>query len=111
MKQNLLLILFILLTTTAFSQTSFNERLNVNFQTEKIDVKVFPNPVTDYLQLSDHNNIENVQIFNMVGKTVKNYDYLKGKNYYVGDLPKGIYLIQFSDKKSKTITTKRISKR
>lgn len=111
MKQNLLLILFIFLTTTVFSQTSFSDRLAFNHTSEKVDVKIFPNPATDFIQISNNNNIQQVKIFNMVGKAVKNYDYIKGKNYYIGDLPKGIYLVQFSDKKSKVISTKRISKR
>ncbi len=111
MKQTVLLLFFTLFTLTAFSQTSFNDRLKVDFQSEKIDIQVYPNPVVDNLKVSHHDDIEKVQIFNLVGKTVKTYDYLKGRNYYVGDLPKGIYLVQFSDRKSKSIVTKRISKR
>ncbi len=111
MKQTVLLILFTFLTLTAFSQTSFNDRLNIDFQSEKIDIQVYPNPVVDNLRVSDSDEIDKVHIFNLVGKTVKSYDYLKGRNYFVGDLPKGIYLVQFSDRKSKTIITKRISKR
>jgi hypothetical protein len=111
MKQTVLLFLFTIITLTAFSQTGFNDRLNIDFHSEKVDIKVYPNPVVDNLRVSDNNDIDQVQIFNLVGKTVKSYDYLKGRNYYVGDLPKGIYLVQFSDRKSKTIVTKRISKR
>ena len=111
MKQTLLLVFFTILTSTAFSQTSFSDRLKVDLQSERIDVKVFPNPVTDFLQVSENTSIEKVKIYNLVGKAVKSYEYIKGRNYYVGDLPKGIYMVQFSDKKLKTITTKRISKR
>ena len=111
MKQTVLLILFTLITLTAFSQTSFNDRLKFDYKTERIDIQVFPNPVADYLGVSHNDQIEKVQVFNLVGKTVKNFDYLKGRNYYLGDLPKGIYLVQFSDKRSKTLVTKRISKR
>jgi hypothetical protein len=111
MKQVVLLLFFTLLTSSAFSQTSFNDRLKLNLQSDKIDIQVYPNPVVDYLHVSDNISIERVKIFNLVGKAVKNYDYLKGRDYYVGDLPKGIYLVQFSDKESKNIITKRISKR
>lgn len=111
MKQVVLLFFFIVITSSAFSQTSFNDRLKLNLESEKIDIQVYPNPVTDYLKVSDNASVERVKIFNLVGKAVKNYDYLRGRDYFVGDLPKGIYLVQFSDNQSKTIITKRISKR
>ena len=79
MKQIVLLFFFIVLTSSAFSQTSFNDRLKLNLESEKIDIQVYPNPVTDYLKVSDNASVERVKIFNLVGKAVKNYDYLRGR--------------------------------
>ena len=111
MKQLILLCSFIFLTSAVFGQTSFKDRLSFNYQTEKVDVKVFPNPVSTYFKVSKALAIKKVEVFNLTGRIVKKYNYINGREYFVGDLPKGIYLVQFTNSKSKVIATKRISKR
>lgn len=111
MKKIILLCSFIFLSSVVFGQTSFKDRLAFNYKTEKVDVKVFPNPVTTYFKVSKTSTINKVEVFNLTGRVVKKYNFINGREYFVGDLPKGIYLVQFTNKKGKTIATKRISKR
>ena len=111
MKQVLLLFSFLFLGSVAYGQTSFKERLSFNYHSEKIDVKIFPNPTINYFKISENDKIKKIEVFNLTGRVVKKYKYSKGADYFIGDLPKGIYLVQFSNSRDKIIITKRISKR
>ncbi len=110
MKQTLLLITFFLFSGMAFGQTSFSAGLKFVPSTQKIDIKIFPNPVMAELGISDNTQVKTIKIFSTLGGEVKRFDYEAGTRYYVGDLPRGIYLVQFSDAGNKVITTKRMKK-
>lgn len=97
MKQLLLCALFLLSFAAVQAQT---------------DVTVFPNPATEYIQVSDHSDAAGaVNIFNLVGKKLRGYDYAPGQQYFLADLPKGMYLVQVVDKSGKVMTTQKVNKR
>lgn len=110
MRKFLLLLIFIILGTTAYSQSS--ERLSYKkSKTDKVTLRVFPNPVTTFIGISDNDAVKNVRVFNLVGRQMKAFTFVKGKKYYVGDLPKGMYLVQLLDNDNQILTTQRVSKR
>lgn len=74
-------------------------------------IKIFPNPATDYIELSDTDKVSQIVIYNLTGREMKRFDAFSGEKYYVGDLPKGLYLVQLTDSKNQTIITQRVSKR
>jgi len=111
MKQALLLVVFFLsFSAIGFSQAS-NQRLALNTPSKKIEIKVFPNPVTNHFSIKNNKEVKEIIVFNMIGRALKRYNYVSGQKYFVGDLPKGMYLIQFLGPKNKIITTQRVSKR
>ena len=57
---------------------------------------IFPNPVVDFLNISDDLNIKNQNycILNINGEIIKNGTVNDGK-IYLGDLEKGIYLLKY----------------
>ena len=114
MKKTLLLFFVVLYSSMAFSQ-SFSERLTVSKKNteDKIDLKVFPNPVTTFINLNSNAEalVDKILIFNLVGSKMKTFEFEEGKKYYIGDLPKGMYLIQLLGKKSQILRTQRVSKR
>ncbi len=73
-------------------------------------LKVFPNPVFDYIQVSENEVVNQIVVYNLIGKKLKFFTYEPGERYYVGDLRKGMYLVQLLDNRKKILTTKRISK-
>lgn len=78
----------------------------------KPDLAVFPNPVIDNFTIHDANDaVAEVDVFNLIGKKVKSFDHSKGEYHYIGDLPKGVYLVQMIDKTKHIITTQKIDKR
>lgn len=78
----------------------------------KPELSVFPNPAIDNITVQDNNDAVNqIVVFNLVGKKVKTFEHLKGEYHYVGDLPKGVYLVQLIDKAKHILTTQKIDKR
>jgi hypothetical protein len=101
MKHLLLLFAFLLLGLAAQAQT-----------TPKGLVSIFPNPASEFISVNDQTDqVGSLAVFNMLGKRVKQFDVVKGENYPIADLPKGMYLIQLIDKHKRVITTQKVDKR
>lgn len=111
MKQALLSIVFLFSVSALATAQKSNSQLALNSSAKKIEIKVFPNPVTNHFSINNQKEVKEIIVFNMVGRAMKRYNYVAGEKYFVGDLPKGMYLIQFLGAKSKIITTQRVSKR
>ena len=114
MKHTLLfLFLFVFSLSVAYAQTSFSDRLSVKplNNKEKIDLQIFPNPATDYISVTKNEVVRQVMVFNLVGRQMKRFEAIDGEKYYVGDLPRGMYLVQLLGADSQIITTQRVNKR
>ena len=112
--KKLLLLSIVVLFGSVLSAQSLSERLAIRKNTtNKVELKVFPNPVTSFINLSSNSKdiVEKIQIFNLVGRKMKSFDFEEGEKYFVGDLPKGMYLIQLLGAKSQILRTQRVSKR
>ena len=79
---------------------------------QKPELTVFPNPVIDNISVHDNNDqVSQIIVFNLIGKKVKSFEHLKGEYHYLGDVPKGVYLVQMLDKSKRILTTQKIDKR
>ena len=73
-------------------------------------LRVFPNPVGEYFILQDEaGTVEQIVVFNILGKTLKTFRAADGPRFMVSDLPEGIYLVRFVNANN-VIKTVRISK-
>jgi hypothetical protein len=78
----------------------------------KSDLSVYPNPIVEHFSLNDHNDQAGyIAVINLVGKKVKEFPAVKGEQYWIGDLPKGMYLIQVLDRSRKILNTNKVDKR
>lgn len=112
MKRTLLLAFFLFIGLIAFSQNRSKKLSSTQLSKDLVELKLFPNPATNYIGISGNvDEVENLKIFNLVGKEMKNYKVTEGATYFVGDLVKGLYLVQLTDRKGKALTTQRVSKR
>jgi type IX secretion system substrate protein len=75
------------------------------------NLSVFPNPTSDYFQVSETPGLKYIELFNIVGNKVRSYDALPQKQYAVNDLTDGIYLVRLMTSTGKIIKTIRLSKR
>lgn len=74
-------------------------------------IEVFPNPATTHISLTDVSGVKRIAVYNLVGRLLRVFEeVVEEKNYYIGDLPRGMYLVQILGDQNKIITTKRISK-
>ncbi|MCC6461894.1 MAG: T9SS type A sorting domain-containing protein [Saprospiraceae bacterium] len=78
----------------------------------KADLSVYPNPTTEYISVKDNNDaVGYIAVFNLVGKKVKDFEFVKGESLFVADLPKGMYLVQIQDRKREVLKTQKVEKR
>jgi len=56
-------------------------------------LQVYPNPATDFIQLKNGQGIEQVVIFNTIGKQVRTFEVQPNGVYPVADLPNGMYMV------------------
>jgi len=102
MKHCLLLTVCLLLSIALRAQSA-----------SKGTLSIYPNPVTDFIALSENADpsVAYLAVYNLVGKKVKDFEYVRGDHYSVNDLPKGMYLVQIQDRQRRTLSTQKIEKR
>ena len=113
MKKNLLLLFLLFCGSILMAQNSNNQQLALLDKTTKSkgELKIFPNPATNFISVSENDQVKQILVFNLVGRKMKTFKAIKGEKHFVGDLPKGIYLIQLLGDKNKILRTQRVSKR
>jgi hypothetical protein len=76
---------------------------------EEAQVRVFPNPATNFFQIQNGQKVDQITIYNILGKQVKFFENAENQ-FFIGDLAKGLYMIQMVDldsKSTKTLTLKK----
>lgn len=73
-------------------------------------LKIYPNPVEDFIQLESDSELSNVKIYDTSGKLVMTTIPLSNK-IEILNLPVGNYILEVFDKSNKLIATKRIIKK
>ena len=71
---------------------SGNLALGVSDNAVKSNLKVYPNPATDIVNVSSNKKIENVTVMDMTGKKVQSFK--AGNQINVSSLAKGTYILQ-----------------
>lgn len=88
------------------------EDINVSIsEIEKAALQLYPNPSPDYFQLTNANIVDNIVVYNIVGRAVKTFDVYDGERYDVADLPNGMYLVSLVSEEEGVVKTVRLSKR
>lgn len=113
MKQTLLAILFLFISSltvvTALNSPAASGTTIVTG--DPVEVRLFPNPTTHYFEITTTENVRKVEIFNLLGSKIVDFDFMESNHYDISDLPNGMYLIQLVDDKRRVITTRRLQKR
>lgn len=80
-------------------------------EADKSRLRIYPNPVSEYLTITRNTFVKQLWISNVLGKRVRTFDTAFGNKYDVSDLPDGIYLVSMVDANRRVVKTVRISKR
>lgn len=87
-------------------------RFNTNtINTAEIDannLKLYPNPTTEYFVLDGNAPLTEVQVVSMDGKVMKTFPYVQNDIYEVSDMPNGAYMISLNGENGKRLATKKI---
>lgn len=74
------------------------------------DLSIYPNPTTDLFRIRNDHNVAKIAVYNVVGKTLFNYNHISGKNYDVSNLQKGLYLVRLFDENDIVLSVIRLNK-
>jgi len=83
---------------------------NSTHDIEASQIKIYPNPSMDFIQISNDDNVSKVAFYNIVGKNLKTSTHFIGKAHDVSSLQKGIYLIRLFDENEKVLSVLRLNK-
>lgn len=99
---------------TPIDTAIFNTTVNLTtsaFDLKNKDIRVFPNPATSYFELTDVNGVDQIKVYNMLGREVRSYRAYTRQQYNVADLPDGLYLISLMNDRKGIVKTVRLNKR
>lgn len=114
MKKNLLAIIlcfFGLAVHAQFAYTGSGADARAGRAPEVTTIQVFPNPATEYFNVSSNQQVDRITVYNLLGREMKSFIFSDGDRYFIGDIPKGMYLVQMTGKDNRLISTQRLSKR
>ena len=78
----------------------------------KLDqVKVFPNPASEYFQVESTGTIAKIEVYHLSLKKVKTFYAYQNKSYYIGDLSDGVYFLKLYDYNNNHLKSLKLNKR
>lgn len=75
------------------------------------NINVFPNPTTEFFQLSETEGVSRVSLHNLLGKHVRDYRVVDNGRYNVTDLKNGLYVVNLFDDRNKIVRSVRLTKK
>lgn len=88
-----------------FNQTSSSRDFS------RVNLKLYPNPTRDYFQLTDYADLDQVILYNLVGRELRRFNAFPGSKFAVADLTRGMYLVRLVDNRRRVVKTLRLNKR
>jgi len=93
---------------TVSGRYTFNQATTSTRFVTKSNIKLYPNPTTQYISLMDGTDVDKLTVYNIVGRPVKSFQATSSNQYDVSNLPIGIYLVRLMNAYEQTIKTVRL---
>ena len=74
------------------------------------EIRMYPNPSTGRITLTNDDQVDEIHVYNIIGRKVKSFPRVEGKPYDVRELPEGIYMVSLVSKEFGVLKTIRLSK-
>jgi len=88
------------------------EAVVLNVDQPNVRFNVYPNPVSDALQISGLEAAQRIQLMNLQGQVIRRLESGQGINEVdISEIPSGTYLLQVSDQSNRIIHNNKIIKR
>lgn len=111
------LLTLVLYTDRSFTEEIYRAKINVNDYrsnvaniSSPINIKVYPNPASEYFQINNGTNIDKIKLYNMFGREIKSFYHYNNAQHEIGDLKSGMYLLKMLDDKNRLIKTVKLNK-
>ncbi|TAE48777.1 MAG: T9SS C-terminal target domain-containing protein, partial [Cytophagales bacterium] len=90
--------------------TGSTQVLSIEDKQLEVNLKVYPNPASDFISIELNDNrysVAEINLTNTLGKSIKTYQIKRESDNFnaklsLQDIPKGIYILQFNTGKAKT---------
>ena len=90
----------------------FNETISPALDQNQISqIKLFPNPVRDYFQLTNYESVSKVALYTIAGNLVQEFTSYPGEKFDVAGHQQGMYLVRLVDRQRKVLKTLVMHKR
>jgi hypothetical protein len=77
----------------------------------KASLRLFPNPAIDYFEITPNAPVDEIVLYNMIGKKIRMFDASQNNRYDISDIPAGLYLVSLINEKRGVLKTLRLNKR
>ncbi|TNE56265.1 MAG: T9SS type A sorting domain-containing protein [Bacteroidetes bacterium] len=75
------------------------------------NVKLFPNPTTDYFQLENADAVQRIRVFSLDNREVARFTAAPGERYSLATQPAGVYMLALEDSKGRVFQAMEVVKR
>lgn len=72
---------------------------------------IYPNPASEYFEVTGGDKVDHIILYNMVGRVVRSFQAYDKRRYFINELPDGLYLVSFVSLDKGVLRTSRLSKR
>lgn len=77
---------------------------------EKNALNLYPNPSSDYIQLTETSAVQQLVVYNILGAPVKTFNVSASQIYNIAILPKGVYLVELINGNGEVVKTIKLLK-
>ena len=85
-------------------EINFNEVTDVVDNIAQLEnIKVFPNPASEFFGLTDASGIGSIGVYSLLGRKIKSFNVAVGKSYNIADLQAGLYITNLISKEGKKL--------
>ncbi|MEL7121607.1 MAG: T9SS type A sorting domain-containing protein [Bacteroidota bacterium] len=99
-----------MLTAVNMSTTITSSTTSTVDEAELRALYLYPNPVTHSFRLTETQSIERITVYNTLGMPIKTFQVYNGAEYDISELPQGIYLVTYMDRRNEILKTSRFTK-
>lgn len=100
-----------IITSACYTDVEVIEFVTNVTEAERAALRVYPNPTSNYISISENSVVQELNVYNILGKQVRSFQASNGTQYDISDLPDGIYLVSLLDNQSDIVKTLRVNKR
>lgn len=116
-KEGCTIMKLVLYSDNKFTEELYSTTINVNNCVSNSvnisvpsNIKVYPNPASEYFQINNGEKVEKVKVYNMFGREVKTFYHYNNAQHEIGELKSGMYILKMLDDKNRLIKSVKLNK-